>query len=249
MTCRSKKLKLFRSEIQEGGHLENLFFASSSELKGQLTWNLVGSIGVTCRSKIAQTVLIGSPKWRPWQPSWKSILNFFSWTERQLTQSSLEVSRWRRSTVAKIILIGNPRWPSCLCLLYSPATVLFTCIKSWFFRNHLANCHQISLWSYCWNVIESLFKWSRSIDSHADIFFFKIKNCLNDDHFISCNDRIGKMLHNRCMSAIAMSLRWVTRGTWASCNVYAIVEFHPVHFPMTHLNCVNVICCQSCTTW
>ena len=27
------------------------------------------------------------------------------------------------------------------------------------------------------------------------IFFFKIKNCLNDDLFISCDDRIGKMSH------------------------------------------------------
>ena len=34
-----------------GGHLENLFFASSPEPKGQLTRNLVGSIRVTCRSK------------------------------------------------------------------------------------------------------------------------------------------------------------------------------------------------------
>ena len=39
------------------------------------------------------------------------------------------------------------------------------------------------------------------------IFFFKIKNCLNDDLFISCDDRIGKMLHNICISAVAMSLR------------------------------------------
>ena len=36
-----------------------------------------------------------------------------------------------RLTVAKIVLIGNLRWPSsCLCLLYFPATALFTCIKS-----------------------------------------------------------------------------------------------------------------------
>ena len=63
-----------------------------------------------------------------------------------------------RSTVAKIVLIGNLRWPPfCLCLLNFPATVLFTYIKSWFFRNHLANFHQISHWSYCWNVIGSLF--------------------------------------------------------------------------------------------
>ena len=49
------------------------------------------------------------------------------------------------------------------------------------------------------------------------IFFFKIKNCLNDDLFISCDDRIGRMLHNICISAVAMSLRWATRGPWASC--------------------------------
>ena len=31
-------------------------------------------------------------------------------------------------------------------------------------------------------------------------FFFKTKNCSNDDPFISCNERIGKMLHNICIS-------------------------------------------------
>ena len=34
--------------------IENLFFASSSEPKGQLIPNLVGSVRVTCRSKIAK---------------------------------------------------------------------------------------------------------------------------------------------------------------------------------------------------
>ena len=96
--------------------------------------------------------------------------------------------------------------------------MLFTCIKSRFFRNHLANFHQISHWSFCWNVIDSLFKWSCSIDCQAHIFFFKTKNCSNDDIFISCDDRIGKMLHNVCMSAVAMSLRWANRGPWASCS-------------------------------
>ena len=123
-----------------------------------------------------------------------------------------------RSTVVKTVLIGNLRWPSsCLYLLYFPATVLFTCIKSWFFRNHLANCHQISHWIYCWNVIYSLFKWLCSIYCQAHIFFFKTKNCSNDDLFISCDDRIGKMLHNICISAVVMSLRWASRGPWASC--------------------------------
>ena len=99
--------------------------------------------------------------------------------------------------------------------------MLFTCIKSGFFRNHLANFHQISHWSFCWNVIDSLFKWSCSIDCQAHIFFFKSKNCSNDDIFISCDDRIGKMLHNICMSAVAMSLRWANRGPCASCFLHA----------------------------
>ena len=109
----------------------------------------------------------------------------------------------------KIVLIGNLRWPSsCLYLLNFPATVLFTCIKSWFFRNHLANFHQISHWSYCWNVIDRLFKRLCSINCQAHIFFFKTKNC--------SHDRIGKMLHNICISAVVMSLRWASRGPWAS---------------------------------
>ena len=87
-----------------------------------------------------------------------------------------------RSAVVKIVLIGNLRWPSsCLYLSYFPATVLFTCIKSWFFRNHLANFPQILHWSYC------------------------------------CDDRIGKMLHNICISAVVMSFMWASRGPWASC--------------------------------
>ena len=95
--------------------------------------------------------------------------------------------------------------------------MLFTCIKSWFFRTHLANFYQISHWSFCWNVIDSLFKWSCSINCQAHIFFFKTKSCSNNDIFISCDDRIGKMLHNICMSAVAMSHRWANRGPWASC--------------------------------
>ena len=128
----------------------------------------------------------------------------------------LEVLRWLvRSTVAKIVLIGNLRWPpSCLCLSYFLATVLFTCIiKSWFFRNHLVSFHQISHWCYCWNMIDSLFKWSCSIDCQAlIIFFFKTKNYSNDDLFVSCDDRIEKMLHNICISAVALSLRWARCG-------------------------------------
>ena len=182
--------------------------ASSSEPKGQMTQNMVGSIGVTCRSKIAQIVLIRNPKWWPGQPPWKYFELFSPEPKGQLTQSSLEDRGVFRSTEAKIVQIWNPRWPpSCLCFLYFPATVLFTCIKSWFFSHQLANFHQISHWSYCWNVIESLFKWSRSIDCHAHMLFFKTKNCLNDDLCISCDDRTGKNLQNICISAVPVSLR------------------------------------------
>ena len=103
---------------RHGSHLENLFFASS-ELKGQLTQNFVGSIGVTRRSKIAKIVPLVNPSWLPFRVC--------SNDHAQLT--------------------GMP------------------------------------------------------------YIFFKIKNCLNDDLFISCDDRIGKMLHNICISAVAMSLR------------------------------------------
>ena len=45
--------------IGHGGHLENIFFASSPKTKSQFTPNLVGSIGVTYRSKIDKFVSIG----------------------------------------------------------------------------------------------------------------------------------------------------------------------------------------------
>ena len=44
--------------------IENLFFASP-ESEGLFTLNLVGSIGVTCRSKIAKLIPIGNPRWPP----------------------------------------------------------------------------------------------------------------------------------------------------------------------------------------
>ena len=53
-------------------------------------------------------------------------------------------------------------------------------------------------------------------------FFFKTKNCSNDDPFICCDGRIGKMLHNICISAVAISLRWARHGPWASCYYYII---------------------------
>ena len=151
------------------------------------------------------------PRWPPYPYMVKTFKNLLLQNRGWLGTESLH----KPSGTGGI----NLRWPSsCLYLLYFPATVLFTCIKLWFFRNHLANFHQILHWSYCWNVIDSLFKWLCSIDCQAHIFFFKTKNCSNDDLFIGCDDRIGKMLHNICISAVVMSLRWASRGPWASCS-------------------------------
>ena len=59
----------------------HLFWSSSPEQKGQLTRNFVENIGLTCRSKIAEIILIGNPRCPPQSPSLKTILNFF-WMER-----------------------------------------------------------------------------------------------------------------------------------------------------------------------
>ena len=109
--------------------------------------------------------------------------------------------------------------------------MLFTCIKSWFFRNHLANCHQIS-------DDPTVEMWLRVCSNdHAPltvllyiIVFFKMKKRLKDDLFISCDDRTGKMLHNICISAVAMSLRWATRGPWASCYNVVVLEWKYDYF-------------------
>ena len=64
MTCRSKIAKFVPiGNPSYGDHLENLFIPSSPEPKGQLTQNLLESIGVTFRSKIAKIVPVRNPRW------------------------------------------------------------------------------------------------------------------------------------------------------------------------------------------
>ena len=48
-------------------------------------------------------------------------------------------------------------------------------------------------------------------------FFFKTKNCSNDDLFICYNDRSGKNITS------AYSLRWACCGQWASCFVWCFI--------------------------
>ena len=107
-----------------------------------------------------------------------------NWKARQLFRNLVRsIGVTRRSKIAKIVPIVNPSWlPFRVC----------------------SNDHaQLTGMPY---------------------IFFKIKNCLNDDLFINCDDRIGKMLHNICISAVAMSLRWATRGLWAS-YFFVVVAF------------------------
>ena len=75
----------------------------------QLTRYLVGSSGVTYRSKIAKIVPIGNPRWRHLEN-----LFFVSSPEPkgQLTPNLLGSIRVTcRSKIDKIVPIGNPRWP------------------------------------------------------------------------------------------------------------------------------------------
>ena len=128
---------------------------------------------------------------------------------------SIEVTS--RSTVVKIVLIGNLRWSSSgLYLLYFPATVLFTCIKSWFFRNHC---------QFPPNVIDSLFEWSCSIDCQAHIFFFKTKNCSNDISLVAMIGLEKCCITSACLQWLCHSgERTVARGCIVI-NYYVVFHF------------------------
>ena len=81
-----------------------ILLTTSPERKGQSTRNLVGCIRVTCRSRTAKLVSIG-------YLLWKSILNFFSWTERPVDSKLGSIKVTGRSKLAKIVSIKNPILP------------------------------------------------------------------------------------------------------------------------------------------
>ena len=92
-------------------HLGKLFFASSPESKGLLTLNLVGIIGVTCRSKIAKIVLLDIQDGR--HGDYLESLFFASSPEakEKLTRNLVgSIGMTGRSKVGKIVHIGNPKW-------------------------------------------------------------------------------------------------------------------------------------------
>ena len=82
--------------------LKIFFFASSPEPNGQLIRNLVGSIGVTCRSKIAKIVRIGNQRW-----PLKNLIFHFSWIERLNLVGSIGVTC--RLKIAKTVPVGSPK--------------------------------------------------------------------------------------------------------------------------------------------
>ena len=70
---------------------------------GQLTRNLVGSIEVTIRSRIAKIVPNRNPRWPVRPPFWRSILNF-PWTERRMTRNLIgSIQANCRSNIVKIV--------------------------------------------------------------------------------------------------------------------------------------------------
>ena len=90
-----------------------IYYTSSPEPKGLLTWYLVGSVGAVCWSKISKINrnFLENPSWLPQLPYWQSILNS-SLLKDQLTWNLVGSNMVTcRSKIAKIILIGNPRWP------------------------------------------------------------------------------------------------------------------------------------------
>ena len=106
------------------------FWVNSSDdflLKGQLTRDLVRSIGVTCRSKIAKIILLGNPRLPPWRPSWKSIFASSPKPKGQLTWNLVgSMGVTCRSKLAKIVPIWNPRWPP-----WWPSWKSIFCFFSW----------------------------------------------------------------------------------------------------------------------
>ena len=128
--------------------------------------------------------------------------------------------------------------------------MLFTCIKSWFFRNHLANFHQISHWSYCWNVIDSLFKWSCSIDCQAHIFFFKTKNCSNDISLVAMIGLEKCCITSACLQWLCHSgERTVARGPLVFLSFFFFLSKFPCYPYAITFNMPSIISKIICLQW
>ena len=78
----------------------------------QLSWNLIRSIGLPSRHKIAKTEPIENPRWPPQPPFWKSVFDTLPKPLVSLRRNLLCSNRTTSgSKWAKIMLIRNPSWP------------------------------------------------------------------------------------------------------------------------------------------
>ena len=91
---------------------------------------MLGSIGVTCRSKLAKIVPFGNLRWPPWQPTWKSIFCSISWPQSQLPPNKVGSIRVTyRSKIAEIVPNRYQRWPP-----WQPSWKSIFCFYSWIER-------------------------------------------------------------------------------------------------------------------
>ena len=85
-------------------------------------------------------------------------------------------------------------------------------------RNHLADLHHIACRSYCWNGIISFCS-----NGHAPLtvmthsYSSKPRTAQIMILSLVSMTRLEKMFHNICIFAMAISLRWASRGPWSSC--------------------------------
>ena len=125
---------------RQSHHLENVFWTFSPERNGQLIWNLIGTIGVTCRSKIAKShtkrkskmvALVAMSKIY-FEPKGQLTQNFIG--SMEVDQKSLESFDWKSkmATMAAILKI-------CIeLLLNQKASWLKTCLViRWGIQGHL----------------------------------------------------------------------------------------------------------------
>ena len=144
-----------------GGHLENLFYASSPEPKGQLTWNLVRSIKVTCRSKIAKIVSIQNQD----QLTWNLVGSIgVTCRSKQLKSSQSKIQGGRRGSHLKNLFFTSPPEPKSLLTWNLVRSHAVTCRSKIDKIVSIGNSRWLQ-WRPSWTSIFRFFSWTeRPID-------------------------------------------------------------------------------------
>ena len=93
----SELLKSFRSDIQYG-HILKFFKQHLLPNLVGLSQNLMGSIPVTQRFRIAKTVAFRYPSWLPWLPSWNSSNDLLQDRKSDCAKNWWEALQWHRDS-------------------------------------------------------------------------------------------------------------------------------------------------------